>query len=125
VGAAVLSFTVLWNFCIRYSPLRTGGYFGFSPGARQVGMQVISASQFGWWKKATDWRRVEPVESGAGFTTRWRVETQRSLVQRAMRSPILTMKPCGMAGTGCHCFCGLKISRPPAAESARRIVRLP
>ena len=47
LALAVPSFTVLWNFCIKYSPERTGGYLGDSPGARQVGMQAISASQLG------------------------------------------------------------------------------
>ena len=69
-------------------------------------MQVISASQLGWWKKATDWRRVEPAGSGGGFTTRWSVETQRSLVQRAIKSPMLTTKPLGTAGLAAIVFAG-------------------
>src|SRR5271157_2956789 len=122
---AVVPFTVRWNFSIKCSPDFTGAYLGFSPGARHVGMQRISASQFGWWKKAMDCRRVEPLASAGGFTTRCSVETQRSFVHRAIKSPMFTMNAPGTLGTATHFFSGVKISSPPGAGSESKIVRLP
>ena len=63
--------------------------------------------------------------SDGGFTTRCKVDIQRSLVQRAIKSPILMMNASGTMGTGCHWPSGSVISSPPGAVSESRIVRLP
>src|SRR6202048_3912807 len=43
-------------------------------------------------------RVVSARTDSGGLTTRWTVETQRSLVQRISMSPMLTTKPFGMFG---------------------------
>jgi hypothetical protein len=59
--------------------------------------------------------------SGGGLTTRCRVETQASLVQRAIKSPRLTMKQPRIAGTSTHSPAALHTWRPPGLSSVARI----
>ena len=63
-----------------------------------VGMVSMIARYDGWKKNGTD-IRSRARSSPSGMTTRCSVETQRSLVQRAIRSPRFTTKPPGTIGT--------------------------
>ena len=88
------------------------------------GLVVMQYVEGGPPETEDDWRRVA-ASAPTGLTTRCRVETQRSLVQRAIRSPILTMKAPGTGGTSRQAPSGVKICRPPDPACGRRMVRLP
>ena len=83
--------TVFCSFARIHSPAVVDPCCGGLSGEQQVGMHSIAASKFGWWKNTVE-RRESPATSRGGLTTRCMVDTQRSLVHTASKSPRLMTK---------------------------------
>jgi hypothetical protein len=89
-----------------------------------VTVRRISASALPSWKKAAERRRSRFPSSSAGGTTRCIVDSQRSFVHRAVRSPRLISSAPGAGATGSHVPSGRRISSP-GTGSAHRTVTMP
>src|SRR5207302_4624991 len=72
-----------------------------------------------------DRRRLRSSVAAGGLTTRCRVERQRSLVQRIIKSPRLTVNAPSMTGTGTHRPARSITSRPPISLSLYSNVIMP
>src|SRR5271167_3063596 len=113
------------KFAHEIRPGTHGGVFWRLPGAEARLQHADFRFPVRRWKNAIDCRRALPPFSGVGLTTRCSVETQRSLVQRAMRSPMLMTKALACGGTGVQAPSGVRISKPREPGCGRSIVRLP
>src|SRR5690606_36555433 len=73
----------------RYSPECTGSWAGGVAASVHEGRHSMTADQLGVWKNGIEMRSRSHF-SGGGGRIWWWVETQRLLVQIAMRSPMFT-----------------------------------